>query len=167
MTSPGIPMIFQGQEFLEDGQFDDAEPLDWWRQTLFAGIVNLYGDLVRLRRNWHDNTRGLRGQHVHVFHKNHGDKVIAFHRWHNGGPRDDVVVVANFSSRPYPSYHVGFPRSGWWRVRFNSDWQGYDQSFGNTYAYDTYAATGSADPMPCGANVGLGPYSAVTLSQND
>lgn len=29
MTSPGIPMLFQGQEFLEDGWFQDSEPLDW------------------------------------------------------------------------------------------------------------------------------------------
>ena len=37
-TAPGIPMIFQGQEFLEDGYFHDTKPLDWTRLQTFSGI---------------------------------------------------------------------------------------------------------------------------------
>jgi len=59
------------------------------------------------------------------------DAVIAFHRWENGGPGDDVVIVANFGNRGYGSYTLGFPRAGNWRVRFNSSWQGYSPDFGN------------------------------------
>ncbi|MHC4399152.1 MAG: alpha-amylase family glycosyl hydrolase [Planctomycetota bacterium] len=166
MTSPGIPMIFQGQEFLEEGAFDDYEPLDWRRRDAFAGLVTLYRDLIRLRRNWHFTTRGLRGQHVHVFHKNAWDKVIAYHRWHEGGPRDDVVVVLNLANRGYGSYRVGFPRPGVWRLRFNSDWRGYDPSFNNHLSYDTLADFGSVDRLPFSANVGLGPYTALIFSQD-
>ena len=103
-TAPGIPMIFQGQEFLEDGYFQDTVPLDWARLQAFSGIHLLYRDLIRLRRNWFNQTRGLRGQHINVHHVNNTDKVIAFHRWENGGPGDDVVVVANFANRSYDSY---------------------------------------------------------------
>jgi 1,4-alpha-glucan branching enzyme len=166
MTAPGIPMIFQGQEFLEDGAFSDSEPLDWSRRQRFAGLVNLYADLIRLRRNWYDTTRGLRGQHVHVFHRNGAGKVLAYHRWDAGGTRDDVVVVLNLSAQAFDSYHLGFPRAGVWRVRFNSDWNGYDPSFGNRPSHDTMASPGTADPMPFGASIGLGPYSAVILSQD-
>ena len=28
-TTPGIPMLFQGQEFLQAGWFQDSEPIDW------------------------------------------------------------------------------------------------------------------------------------------
>ena len=166
MTAPGIPMIFQGQEFIEDGAFDDGVPLDWWRRVLFGGIVTLYRDLIRLRRNWFDTTRGLRGQHVNVFHRNGADKVVAMHRWHQGGPRDDVVVVLNFANRAYDSYTIGFPRGGRWAVRFNSDWNGYDQAFGNTLSYDTETWGGSRDGLPTSGNVGVGPYSAIILSQD-
>ena len=166
MTSPGIPMIFQGQEFIEDGAFDDGVPLDWWRRVLFGGIVTLYRDLIRLRRNWFDATRGLRGQHVNVFHRNGGDKVLAMHRWHQGGPRDDVVVVLNFGNRGYDSYTLGFPRAGRWAVRFNSDWNGYDAAFGNAFSYDTDAGWAPRDGLPASGNVGLGPYSAIILSQD-
>jgi 1,4-alpha-glucan branching enzyme len=166
-TAPGIPMIFQGQEFLEDGYFRDTVPLDWAKLKTYAGIQALYRDLIRLRRNWFDQTRGLRGQNLNVHHVNNTDKLIAFHRWENGGPGDDVVVVANFADRGYDSYTLGFPRAGQWRVRLNSDWQGYSADFGNQLGYDTEASPGSVDAMPFQANVGLGPYSVLILSQDN
>jgi len=166
-TAPGIPMIFQGQEFLEDRYFRDTVPLDWSKLNTYAGIHALYRDLIRLRRNWFNQTRGLRGQNLNVHHVNNTDKVLAFHRWENGGPGDDVVVVANFANRGYDSYSLGFPRAGWWRPRFNSDWQGYSADFGNQLGYDTLAGDGPADSMPFRANVGFGPYSVLILSQDN
>jgi 1,4-alpha-glucan branching enzyme len=59
-------MIFQGQEFLEDEWFHDQDPIDWPKKETYRAILHMYRDLIRLRRNWYDNTRGLRGQHVHV-----------------------------------------------------------------------------------------------------
>jgi 1,4-alpha-glucan branching enzyme len=165
-TSPGIPMIFQGQEFLEDEWFRDVDPIDWTKRETYAGIFNMYRDLIRLRRNWNDNTRGLRGGHVNVFHVNDDDKVIAFHRWENGGPGDDVVVVINMANRAHDSYNLGFPRGGSWKVRFNSDWNGYSADFGNHLGYDTFAQQGGEDGMAFNANVGIGPYSAIILSQD-
>jgi len=166
-TAPGIPMIFQGQEFLEDGYFQDTVPLDWTKLQSFSGINLLYRDLIRLRRNWSNRTRGLRGQHINVHHVNNTDKVIAFHRWENGGPGDDVVVVANFADRSYDSYTLGMPRGGQWCVRFNSDWQGYSADFGNHGGYDTTARGGPMDNMPFQTNVGIGPYSVLILSQDN
>lgn len=166
-TAPGIPMIFQGQEFLEDKYFKDTVSLDWAKLNSYSGINLLYRDLIRLSRNWFNQTRGLRGQQINVHHVNNTDKVIAFHRWEHGGPGDDVVVVANFADRSYDSYSLGMPRAGLWRVRFNSDWQGYSADFGNHSGYDTTAADGSVDNMPHQANVGIGPYSVLILSQDN
>src|SRR5262249_22807301 len=39
LTAPGVPMLFQGQEFLEPDSFSDAVPLDWERARRHAGIV--------------------------------------------------------------------------------------------------------------------------------
>jgi hypothetical protein len=36
-----------------------------------------------------------------------------------GGPRDDVIVIANFAHRGL--YKVGLPCGGVWRIRFSSD----------------------------------------------
>jgi 1,4-alpha-glucan branching enzyme len=163
-TSPGIPMIFQGQEFLEWTRWSDTQPLDWTKSATYGGIANLYRDLVRLRRSLGDNTNGLRGDGVNVFHINEDAKIVAFHRWSAGGPGDDVVIVANFSSVPFPSYGVGFPRGGTWYLRFDSDWSGYASDF-TSVGYDTTASAPGAQGMPFGGNVGLGPYSLIALSQ--
>jgi 1,4-alpha-glucan branching enzyme len=78
-----------------------------------------------------------------------------------------VVIVANFGNRSYDSYTLGFPRAGCWRVRFNSDWQGYSADYGNQLGYDTFADGGSQDGMPFQANVGVAPYSVLILSQDN
>jgi 1,4-alpha-glucan branching enzyme len=166
-TAPGVPMIFQGQEFLEDGFFRDTVPIDWTRLNDYSGINLLYRDLIRLRRNWFNQTRGLKGQHINVHHINNTDKLLAYHRWENGGAGDDVVVVANFAHEGYQNYRIGFPRGGFWRVRFNSDWQGYSGDYSNQLGYDTEATGDACDQMPFGANVGIGAYSVLILSQDD
>jgi 1,4-alpha-glucan branching enzyme len=167
LTAPGIPMLFMGQEFLEWGSWSDAVLLDWSKATRFAGIRTLYQDLIHLRRNWFNTTRGLSGQNVNVHHVNNNDKVIAYHRWANGGPGDDVVVLVNFANRAYDSYNLGFPRGGSWRVRFNSDWRGYSAVFGDHSSFDVLARNdNAADGMPCGGNIGLGSYTCVILSQD-
>src|SRR4029077_10011290 len=55
LTSPGIPMIFQGQEMLERGSFGFNKPtnMDFGRaeDPNFKGIVQMYRDLIALRRN--------------------------------------------------------------------------------------------------------------------
>jgi 1,4-alpha-glucan branching enzyme len=165
-TSPGIPMIFQGQEFLEDRWFHDEHPIDWKREHTYAGILALYRDLIRLRRNWFDTTRGLRGPSVNVHHVNDDDNVLAFHRWDRGGPRDDVVVVLNVANRSYEGYRIGMPRAGPWRVRFNSDHRGYSDDFGGQPVFDTATDDQPADGMPWSARLGLPAYSAVVLSQD-
>jgi 1,4-alpha-glucan branching enzyme len=167
LTAPGVPMLFMGQEFLEDGWFhNDPQELDWSKATTYAGILHLYRDLIHLRRNWFNNTRGLRGQHTNVFHIDNAGKVLAFHRWDQGGGGDDVVVVLNFADRSYSGYTIGFPRGGRWRVRFNSDWNGYSPDFSNWFSYDTDARANLYDNMPFSGDVGLGPYSAIVLSQD-
>jgi 1,4-alpha-glucan branching enzyme len=165
-TSPGIPMIFQGQELLEDEWFRDDDPIDWTKADTYSGILSLYRDLIALRRNRSQTTGGLRGASVNVHHVNETDKVLAFHRWDAGGPGDDVVVVANLADRSYPDYRVGFPRPGAWRLRCNTDWQGYSPDFGTQASFDTVTTDGPRDGMPCSAGTGLPPYTALIYSQD-
>jgi len=89
----------------------------------------------------------------------------SYHRWEQGGAGDDVVVVANFSAVSLPSLNIGFPRGGQWHVRFNSGAKVYDPSFENGDSFDTTASQGGKDGLNFNANVGVGPYSVVILSQ--
>jgi 1,4-alpha-glucan branching enzyme len=169
LTSPGIPMIFQGQEMLETRDFGFNTPtavnFDRAADPKFKGIVQMYRDLIALRRNLAGKTGGLTGQNLNVFHLDDGNKTLAYHRWENGGAGDDVVVVANFSNVPLPTLNIGFPRGGQWHVRFNSGAKVYDPSFENGDSFDTTANPGGKDGLNFNANVGIGPYSVVILSQ--
>ncbi|HET6568010.1 MAG TPA: alpha-amylase family glycosyl hydrolase [Rhodothermales bacterium] len=165
-TAPGIPMLLQGQEFLEDEWFDKDKPLDWSKRDRFKGITRMYRDMIALRRNLHGTTRGLLGDHVNVFHKNEPWKLFAFHRWKQGGPGDDTVVVACFTDRSHDGYRIGFPRAGRWRVRFNSDWQGYSQDFEGHPSDDLDAAPKPFDGLPASGEVSIGPYTLIVLSQD-
>ncbi len=165
MTSPGVPMILQGQEFLEDGFFSDQDPLDWTKASTYSGIRLLYSDLIQLRRDFWGVTRGLKGQSLNVFHVNDADKLVAFHRWNQGGAGDDVLVLANFADRGWSQYSIGAPRAGTWRVRFNSDWNGYDPAFGNWPASDAVAQMGDMHGLPYHLDLSIGPYTVLILSQ--
>lgn len=167
LTAPGLPMLFQGQEFLADGSFNDDQPLQWGRAEEFRGLVQLYRDLIRLRRNLDGHSRGLGGQHTRVFHVNNDAKVIAFARWADGdgGPGDTVVVVANFADQTHDAYAIGLPAGGDWPCRFNSDWQGYDGSFGDFGCLGAAAEAGEYDGLAWHGSVALAPYGVVILAQ--
>lgn len=165
-TSPGIPMLFQGQEMLEDGWFADTDPIDWSKTTTYSGIVQMYHDLISLRRNLTGRTAGLKGNNLDIFHNNNTNKVMAFHRWMNGGTNDDVVVVANFRNQTWTNYRIGFPRIGNWSVVFNSDWNGYSSLFGNLNCPNVTAGAPSWDGLGQSATVNLAPYSVVIFAKD-
>jgi 1,4-alpha-glucan branching enzyme len=169
LTSPGIPMIFQGQEMLEGRAFGFNTPteMDFTRadDPKIKGIVQMYRDLIALRRNLAGKTKGLTGQNLNVFHLDNGNKTLGYHRWESGGSGDDVLVVANFSNVPMPNLNIGFPRQGQWHVLFNSGASVYDPSFTNGDSFDTTANPGAKDGMNFNGNVSIGAYSVVILSQ--
>jgi 1,4-alpha-glucan branching enzyme len=162
-------MLFMGQEFLEYRPFPNyggyPEPIDWSRKNTYYGIWTLYRDMIRLRRNGFNNTRGLCGRNVHVLPV-FGDNVLVYHRWDQGGPEDDVVVVCNFANQRYANYQIGMPRPGLWRVRFNSDSRDYDAYFDNWPSFDTDANGPALNGMPYSADVSIGAYTCLVLSQD-
>lgn len=170
LTAPGIPMLFEGQEFLEDGWFRDDKTLDWSKLKKFQGINRLYHDLISLRRNLHGNTKGLLGPFVYVHHLNNVDKVIAFHRWSEGGPKDDVIIAASFTHRTLEDgYRIGLPRGGKWIIRFNSDWKGYSPDFHDVSnpRGEVEAVKEPRDGFKFSGVICVPPYGFLILSQEE
>jgi 1,4-alpha-glucan branching enzyme len=127
LTAPGVPMIFMGQEFLEDKHWTDdpdaAHLMIWWAglegaDKHMSDHHRFTRDLMWLRRK----QPALRGEALNVFHVDNGSRVIAFHRWIEGVGRD-VVVVASLNENTFydHSYRLGFPGAGHWHEVFNSD----------------------------------------------
>ncbi len=163
LTAPGVPMIFQGHELLEGRWFSDTDPIDWNRFKEFKGLVKLHRDLIDLRLNRQGLTAGLTGHNTGLLAVDNERKLIAFHRWEAGGPADSTLVVMNFSNNAIEEYDLPVPHAGMWRVRFNSDWEGYDDEFTNAPSFDTEA---NADQNPAVARVSVSAYGTVVLSQD-
>ena len=166
MTAPGIPMLFQGQEMLMDMWFTDQCPIDWNYKFNYRGIFEFYKDLIALRRNFKNQTRGLRGENCNIYHVNEIDKVLAFHRWHEGGPGDDVVVIINFSNVHISEYKIGMPQSGEWGIRLNTDWKKYDFSFSTEPGLSVFSDHQAYDQFEDSCVLNLLPYNALILSQS-
>jgi 1,4-alpha-glucan branching enzyme len=165
-TAPGIPMLFQGQEFLEAEWFRAEVPLDWDRGAAFRGMVRLYRDLIALRLDRRGCTRGLCGQNVHVHHVDDERKLLAFRRWDRGGPGDDVVVVANFGRQPQHDFLIGFPAEGPWTLRFDSDRRDYSERFEGVDGGDVVSEPGECDGLPAHGRISLAGYSVLIFSQD-
>ena len=165
LTSPGVPMLFQGQELLEDRWFDDTVALDWEKASTNRGILRLHRDLIALRRDRDGSTRGLRGPNVAILRADQEAKVLVMHRWMDGGPHDDTVVIANLADRTVDDLPLGLPAPGRWKVRFNSDASAYAPEFGAHDAFDLDADGPPMDGCDQSGRISVGPYSVVVLSR--
>ena len=166
LTSPGIPMLFKGQEFLERGWFRDDVEIDWSLLDTFKGIHRLYRDLISLRRNRAGHTRGLTGEHAEVFLRDAQNRVLGLLRRFEGGAGDDTIVIFNCSAVEHPDYRVGLPAAGTWRVRLNSGWRGYSEEFSALALLDVEAVEEPLHGFAASGRLALPGYAAVVLSQD-
>lgn len=125
LTAPGIPMLFMGQEVLEDKNWSDnprfsSGTLVWWEGLAIDRAMRDHHaftrDLLWLRRRH----AALRTDNVHAYHARNDTRVLAMHRWVEWAG-EDLVVVASFHEATYRGYQLGFPHAGAWREVFNSD----------------------------------------------
>ncbi|HEY8077564.1 MAG TPA: alpha-amylase family glycosyl hydrolase [Labilithrix sp.] len=156
LTTPGVPLIFMGQEMLESAKFvQTPPPLDWTKADTFGAVRAFYKDLIALRRS----EPGLRSKDVTVTHVNDTspNKVIAWRR-------NDVMIVANFSAKAYTRYDIGLPDGGTWRARIDGDDMKYGADFGSSGPTPVTVSAGMRDGLPFTGSLALGPYSVVVLT---
>ena len=125
LTAPGVPMLFMGEEFLEDKLWSDSpdrgDRLIWWdgaagEDPAMADFLRYTRDLIHLRRA----LPALRAEPITVYPADPANRVLAYQRWVPGAGWD-VVVVISLSESTLRGYRLGFPRPGHWREVFNSD----------------------------------------------
>ena len=126
MTIPGIPMLFMGQEFLEDKPWTDdverhPELLLHWDgleadDPAMRNHLRFTREIIELRKTY----PALRGEGYADIHVHDQNRVFAFQRWVEGEGHD-VVVVVFLGNTTWYGYEIGFPGNGFWREIFNSD----------------------------------------------
>ena len=153
-TTPGVPMLFMGQEMRDTTKFlPSPSPLDW--SGYGGSFYSFYKDLVHLRRS----SAALVGSGVTVTHLNTsaGSSVIAYRRTSGS---DDVMVLANFGSKKYTRYDIGVPSGGAWKVI-----DAADTKYGGDGATTVTVTTATRDGLPSTASVALDAYDIVVLTR--
>ena len=169
LTAPGVPMIFMGQEFLEDKYWSDSPDRSdlslYWTglegaDRHMADFRRFTRDLMWLRRN----QPALRSEAIQVFHVHNQNRILAFQRWVPDVGHTVVVIVSLNENTFYDhSYTIGFPGGGHWNEVFNSDV--YDHWF-NPQSQGNYGGVDAGGPprdgMPSSAGVTI-PANSVLI----
>ena len=162
LTSPGIPMLFMGQEFLEDKQWSDTPSPDhllYWAgleggDKTMADFLRFTRELIALRRN----QPALRGEGCQVTHVHNLNRVLVFQRWVEG-QGGDVMVALSLAETNWYNYQIGFPGGGHWLEVFNSDV--YDNWVNPTVAGNGGGVDASGPPLH-----GLPASATITIPAN-
>lgn len=125
LTAPGIPMLFMGQEILEDKPWHDdirfwSQFMIWWDglsvDRSMRDFLRFAQDLIQLRRRY----PAICGEGIRIPQVHNHDRVIVVHRWLEGEGRD-LVVVASLNEATLDGYLIDLPWPGRWQEVFNSD----------------------------------------------
>jgi 1,4-alpha-glucan branching enzyme len=170
-TTPGVPIVYQGDEFLDYSTFDFTTPLNWQNETTYSGWITMYQHLIAARENQNGNTAGLTDASVNAYHEDSTSDVVAWDRYNSSSPcTNDVVVVANLNSTNMGStYRIGLPCSGTWKVVFNSDSTTYNPGFGAIGPSEGSTLTAQSlawDGMNYSINFAIGKFSLIILARN-
>jgi 1,4-alpha-glucan branching enzyme len=172
LTAPGLPMLFMGQEFLEDKyRTDDPDNhpghLIWWdgrdSDRSMQDHHRFMCDLIWLRRR----RPALQGESsVNPYYVHNDNRILAFHRWIEGIGRD-VVVVASLNESTFHHYELGLPQAGHRFEVFNSDL--YDH-FPNPWVAGNGGAIEAAshprDDMPASAAIHIPANGLLVFSRD-
>lgn len=162
LTAPGIPMLFQGQEFIEDEYFKDTKELDWKKQERHVGIVRLVSDLIKLRTGAAEGGAGLRSQEISIVHFNQETKILAYLR--GTDENDRVLVVLNFGNQEHQDYGIGMDDTTAWKLRINSVAKEYDADLSDDQANDPELLEMATDQKPFTGKINIPGYAALVFT---
>jgi 1,4-alpha-glucan branching enzyme len=121
---PGKKMMFMGDEFGQQSEWNHDASLDWHllQNPFNAGLKRWVRDLNTLYRGdpaMYELDFDVRGFEW-VDCKDFQRSVICFLR-HGQNPDDQLLFVCNFTPVVRQNYRVGVPREGSWKEILNSD----------------------------------------------
>jgi 1,4-alpha-glucan branching enzyme len=119
LTGYGYPMLYAGEEFgMDTPRVIGENKLAWSRLDTpdGSGMHDHYRYLIRLRQEH----PALRGDTLEIIHEDAEARVVAYHRWDDGGDR--VVTVAHCSPNDQGGYAIpNWPTDGIWRDVLTDD----------------------------------------------
>ncbi len=121
---PGAKLLFMGCEFGQSAEWNFEGSLDWHllQYGFHEGIKKTITDLNELYKTQpalHEKQFSPEGFEW-INYSDHQNAVMTFIRKGNK-PKDDVIVVCNFTQVVRQNYRIGLPKKGKFAEIFNSD----------------------------------------------
>ncbi len=135
-THPGSKLLFMGAEFGQSSEWNFDESLDWHLLEFEShkGIQSVIKDLNKLYQEQtalHEKQFNAEGFEW-IAYDDSQNSIISYIR-KGINPKDELIVVCNFTPIPHENYKMGMPRKGKLVELFNSDNEKYSGSgIGNT-----------------------------------
>ena len=130
-THPGTKLLFMGAEFGQSAEWNFQGSLDWHllQYDFHSGIKKAITDLNSLYKSepaLHEKQFSAEGFEW-INYSDHQNAVMSYIRKGNK-PKNDVVVVCNFTQVVRENYRIGLPKKGKLIPIFNSDEEIYGGS---------------------------------------
>lgn len=142
LLGPGIPMLWQGEEYLANNDFKHGLTSTWGTDTTWLegseaekntavslarqGHFKAHQDLIALRRS---SDAFYPSAPVNRIYTHNDDQVSAFER--KGESGDAFIVITQMGDADKPGYTIPLPEGRWQEV-FNTDSKSYGgENFGN------------------------------------
>jgi len=128
MTHPGKKLLFMGQEFAQENEWNEDKEIEWatLEDPLHAAMHRYVKDLnLFYRKNealWKLDAEpeGFGWTNCYSYEEN----IVAFAR-KSEYEEDDLLVVCNFTPVSYESFDIRVPYSASYKEVFNSDLETY------------------------------------------
>jgi 1,4-alpha-glucan branching enzyme len=163
LSSPGVPMLFMGQESLATGTFANPPAPLAAPTTQGAQVRAFYKDMIRLRRDLDGGSGGLQDTGLEIVQRNDAAKVLAYRRY--GASGEDVLVVVNLMNKAYVEYDVGVSDAGPWRIRLDTNSTAYGSDFTGGEAGPVTARAAAKDGKPYALPLALSAYGAMVITK--
>ncbi len=124
-SHPGKQLLFMGQEFAQDNEWNEAYSLDWWLldDPGNRGVADLVRELNRIYRTspalWDDDYTGF--EWINAGDADHNVLSYVRQGLDENGDMDYLLCVLNFAGNPHEGYRVGLPFAGKWEEVLNTD----------------------------------------------
>lgn len=123
-THPGSKLVFMGAEFGQSSEWNFDESLDWHLLEFEShkGIQSVIKDLNKLYQEQtalHEKQFNAEGFEW-IAYDDSQNSIISYIR-KGIDPKDELIVVCNFTPIPHENYKIGMPRKGKLVEIFNSD----------------------------------------------
>ncbi|WP_418262989.1 1,4-alpha-glucan branching protein GlgB [Flavobacterium faecale] len=130
-THPGTKLLFMGAEFGQSAEWNFEASLDWHllQYPVHEGIKKVITDLNSLYKSQpalYEKQFSPDGFEW-INYSDHQNAVMSYIRKGND-PKENVVVVCNFTQVVRKNYRIGLPRKGKLVEIFNSDSESYNGS---------------------------------------